>query len=163
MVRDVQINRCYTSCHPGADTNQIDDVIPQLLKRFPSACAVVAHVGAINDLKFEQSIKLKISHLIDRILQSNSQCIIPHHLPNPPTFGKVKFSRLRQLHIWLKGYCNIAGIPYADNFTAFLNRPDFFKQDRLHLNRAGSLFLSQNINLTLQSCKALSAQAPPRA
>ena len=157
MVRDVQVNKCYSSCQPGANTNELDDVIPQLLHARPSARTVVAHLGGINDLRLQQSTKLRgdCIHLIDNILHMNKQCIISGPLP-PPTFGDFNSSRLQQLHVWLKGYCNNTGIPYVDNFTTFLNRPDLFKRDRLHLNLAGARLLSRNIELTLHSCKTFS-------
>lgn len=73
MLPGVPINGCYTCCHSGADANQTDE--PQLLQRFSSVCAVVAHVGGINDLKSQQSIKIFINdciHPIHSILQSYS-------------------------------------------------------------------------------------------
>ena len=44
LVRNARVNKCYTSCHPGASTNELDDVIPQLLHSRPSARAVVTHL-----------------------------------------------------------------------------------------------------------------------
>ena len=157
MVREVHISRCNITCLPGASTNYIDDVIPALLRKRSHVRTVVAHLGGINDLKLQQSSKLREDsrRLIDNILHSNKQCVISGPLP-PPSFGDMKFSRLMQFHVWLKGHCSSAGIPYTDNFTTFLHRPDLFKPDGLHLNYAGSRLLALNINLALQSCKTFS-------
>ncbi len=157
MVRDARINRCYTSCHPGTCTTQLNDVITQLLRNRPSVQSVVAHVGGINDVKLQQSTKLRKDRirLIDNIPHLNKECVISGSFP-PPSFDDEKFSRIMQLHVWLKGYCNSIGIPYTVNFTTFLHRLDLFRHDRHHLNRAGSPLLSRNIDLTLQSCKTLS-------
>ena len=44
-------------------------------------------------------------------------------------YGDVTTSRLRQLHLWLKGYCLTKSIPFVDNFTVLqLNRPSLFKR-----------------------------------
>ncbi len=78
------------------------------------------------------------------------------YLP-PPCFGDMKFSHLRQLHIWLKGFCRNRDIPFVDNFASFLNQPEFYKPDRLHQNHVGSQILSLNTELTPHSCKAFTA------
>uniref|UniRef100_A0A3B3IK40 SGNH hydrolase-type esterase domain-containing protein n=1 Tax=Oryzias latipes TaxID=8090 RepID=A0A3B3IK40_ORYLA len=93
--------------------------------------------------------------LIHSIKQLDKQCIISGPLPSP-RFGDIKFSRLRQLHIWLKGHCLSNNIPYVDNFTTFFNRPNLFKPDGIHPNQTGSQLLSMNIELTLRSAKLLS-------
>lgn len=154
MVRHVHISGCHTSCHPGALVKDINTSALQQLCQRPSVSTVMVDVGS-NDLKQQMSEKLKVDFvsLIDSVLNTNKQCIISGPLPSPH-FGDVKFSRLRQLHIWFKGYCCSRGIPYVDNFTTFYNRAELFKHDRLHPNNTGSHLLSTNIELTLCSCKA---------
>ncbi|CAJ1069767.1 uncharacterized protein LOC121645396 isoform X1 [Xyrichtys novacula] len=154
MVRHVCVDKCRTSCHPGALVSDVRTSVLRLLRHCPSVSTVVIHAGS-NDLKLEQSEKLKVDFisLIDSVLNSNKQCVISSPIPSSP-FGDVKYSRLRQLHIWLKDYCCNRRIPYVDNFTTFFKRPDLFKHDRLHLNYTGSRLLSTNIDLTLHSCKA---------
>ena len=64
---------------------------------------------------------------------------------------------MRDLHIWLKGYCCNLSIPYVDNYTLFTDRGGAFAWDgrlggdRLHLNRAGAGMLSRAIALTAKS------------
>lgn len=154
MVRHVRINKCRTSCHPGALVIDVRTSALRHLRHSPSISTVVINACS-NDLKLELSEKLKVDFisLIDSVLNSNKQCVISGPIPSP-RFGDVKYSRLRQLHIWLKDYCCNRGIPYVDNFTTFFKRPDLFKHDRLHLNYSGSRLLSTNIELTLHSCKA---------
>lgn len=54
----------------------------------------------------------------------------------PPCFGDGKFSRVRQLHIWLKRYCSSRDILSVDSLTSFLNRPELFKSDGLYNGRS---------------------------
>uniref|UniRef100_A0A3B3ILY7 SGNH hydrolase-type esterase domain-containing protein n=1 Tax=Oryzias latipes TaxID=8090 RepID=A0A3B3ILY7_ORYLA len=117
---------------------------------------IIVHAG-VNDLKLQQSETLKKDFitLIHSIKQLDKQCIISSPLPSP-RFGDIKFSRQRQLHIWLKGHCLSNNIPYVDNFTTFFNRPNLFKPDGIHPNQTGSQLLSMNIELTLRSAKLLS-------
>ncbi len=128
MVRHVRISKCLTSCHPGALVNDINSSAQRLLRHHPSVSTVVVEAGT-NDLRLQQSEKLKddFLSLIDNLRQTNKQIIILGPLPSPH-FGDVKFSRLWQLHTWLKGYCSSKNIPYVDNFTTFYNRPFFFKK-----------------------------------
>ncbi|XP_051931601.1 DNA dC-_dU-editing enzyme APOBEC-3G-like isoform X1 [Hippocampus zosterae] len=156
MVRHVKISRCSISCHPGAHVEDVNDVIPRLLAQQPSVIAVVAHVGTW-DHNLQQSEKLKNDYIsLVRTIQDTKKRVIVSGPFVPPWFGEAKFSRVRQLHIWLKGYCCSGGIPYVDNFTTFLNRRDLFKPDLLHPNLFGSRLLAMNIELTLLSCNAFS-------
>ncbi|TWW74414.1 hypothetical protein D4764_14G0004170 [Takifugu flavidus] len=124
----------------------------QLSAQHPSASTLVLEAG-INNLKFQQSEVLKqdFIFLVDRLLDTGKRLIISGPLP-PPRYGDVVTSRLRQLHLWLKGYCLGNSIPFVDNFAAFLNRPHLFKRDGLHPNHEGSRLLSLNIDLTVRSC-----------
>ena len=151
MVRHVRLRNAYTSCHPGALVLDINHSAPHIMRQHPSASTVVIHAG-INDLKLQQSEKLKqdFTTLINTIQNSNKQCIISGPLP-PPRFGNIKFSRLRDLHKWLKHYCMKKQIPYVDNFLTFFKRPGLFKMDHLHPNIPGSRLLSLNIELTIES------------
>uniref|UniRef100_A0A8C7ZHE4 SGNH hydrolase-type esterase domain-containing protein n=1 Tax=Oryzias sinensis TaxID=183150 RepID=A0A8C7ZHE4_9TELE len=156
MVRHVRVNGSRTFCHPGAFVRDITNSAHQLSLRNPSTHTIIVHAG-VNDLKFQQSETLKKDFitLIHSIKQLDKQCIISGPLPSP-RFGDIKFSRLRQLHIWLKGHCLSNNIPYVDNFTTFFNRPNLFKPDGIHPNQTGSQLLSMNIELTLRSAKLLS-------
>ncbi|KAL7375246.1 hypothetical protein ABVT39_014275 [Epinephelus coioides] len=109
--------------------------------------------AGINDLRNQQSEVLKqdFVSLVDRLLDMGKWLIISSPLP-PPRYGDVTTSRLRQLHLWLKGYCLAKSIPFVDNFTAFLNRPHLFKRDGLHPNQEGPRLLSVNTDLTIRSC-----------
>ncbi|KAK7899168.1 hypothetical protein WMY93_020021 [Mugilogobius chulae] len=117
----------------------------------PSVSTVVIHVGS-NDLKRQQSEKLKDDFiaLINSIQSTGKKCVISGPLP-APCFGDVKFSRLRQLHVWLKAFCAAKEIPFVDNFAAFFRRPELFRRDRLHLSFSGARLLSFNMNLTLET------------
>uniref|UniRef100_A0A3P9LWL1 SGNH hydrolase-type esterase domain-containing protein n=1 Tax=Oryzias latipes TaxID=8090 RepID=A0A3P9LWL1_ORYLA len=156
MVRHVRVEGSRTFCHPGALIRDITNSAHQLSLRNPSTHTIIVHAG-VNDLKFQQSETLKKDFitLIHSIKQLDKQCIISGPLPSP-RFGDIKFSRLRQLHIWLKGHCLSNNIPYVDNFTTFFNRPNLFKPDGIHPNQTGSQLLSMNIELTLRSVKLLS-------
>ncbi|KAM9835534.1 uncharacterized protein ACBT44_018357 isoform 1-T3 [Syngnathus typhle] len=156
MVRHVDIPRCSTSCHPCALVREVDDVMLHLLAQCQSVAAVVVHVGTW-DHKLMQSEKLKDDYisLISTIQDSKKRAIVSGPFV-PPYFGDVNFSRVRQLHIWLKRYCMSKSIPYVDNFTTFLNRPYLFKADFFLPNHIGSHLLSINIELTLLSCDAFS-------
>lgn len=151
MVRHVRVKNGYTHCHSGALVQDITDSAPRLLRDHPSAKAAVLQVGT-NDLKRQESETLKEDFilLIDTVRSTERLCVVSGPIP-APRFGDVKFSRIRQLHVWLKGYCAAKNIPYVDNFTTFFRRPGLFKHDRLHPNSAGSSLLSLNIELTLEA------------
>ena len=152
MVRHVAVHGGRTFCHPGSRVTEITSSALQLSAQHNSASTLVLEAG-INDLKNHQSEVLKqdFVSLVDRLLDTGKRLIISGPLP-PPRYGDVTTSRLRQLHLWLKGYCLGKSIPFVDNFAAFLNRPHLFKRDGLHPNQEGSRLLSVNINLTIRSC-----------
>ena len=152
LVRHVAVRGGRTFCYPGACVKDIASSALQLLNQHSSAATVVLEAG-LNDLKHQWSELLKTDfiRLTDSLLDTGKNIIISGPLP-PPRFGDVKFSRIRQLHIWLKGYCMVKSIPFIDNFAAFMNRPELFKRDVIHPNHAGSHLLSTNIQLTLHSC-----------
>uniref|UniRef100_A0A3P9HT38 SGNH hydrolase-type esterase domain-containing protein n=1 Tax=Oryzias latipes TaxID=8090 RepID=A0A3P9HT38_ORYLA len=116
----------------------VKDIHNFLTSKPPSASTLIIHAGT-NDIKFQQSETLKADfiHLIHHIQQLNLHCIISGPLPSP-RYRDTKFSRIRQLHIWLKSYCHSLNIHYVDNFTAFYNRPNLFKPDGLHPNHKAS-------------------------
>uniref|UniRef100_A0A3B3HQ22 SGNH hydrolase-type esterase domain-containing protein n=1 Tax=Oryzias latipes TaxID=8090 RepID=A0A3B3HQ22_ORYLA len=140
MVRHVRVNGSRTFCHPGALVRDITNSAHQLSLRNPSTHTIIVHAG-VNDLKLQQSETLKKDFitLINSIKQLDKQCIISGPLPSP-RFGDIKFSRLRQLHIWHKGRCLSNNIPYVDNFTTFFDRPNLFKPDGIHPNQTGLNF-----------------------
>ena len=151
MVRHVAVRDGRTFCYPGARVTEVTSSALQLCAEHSSASTLVLQAGT-NDIKFQQSEILK-KHFVDSIdclLDTGKQLIISGPLP-APRFSDVPFSRLYQLHMWLKGYCLTKSIPFVDNFTTFLNRPHLFKRDRLHPNQQGSWLLSFNIDLTIRS------------
>uniref|UniRef100_A0A3P9HPI9 SGNH hydrolase-type esterase domain-containing protein n=1 Tax=Oryzias latipes TaxID=8090 RepID=A0A3P9HPI9_ORYLA len=127
----------------------------QLSVKHSSAETFILHAGT-NNLKLQQSETLKMDfiHLIHTIQQLNINCIISGPL-TAPRHGDIMFSRIRQLHIWLKTCCYSMNIPYIDNFTTFSNRPYLFKSDGSHPNNSGSRLLRMNIDLTLRSFKTI--------
>ncbi len=154
LVRQVAIHGGRTYCHPGASINDISSVAKLLSDWHRSASTLVIEAG-VNDIKNQRSEELKedYTRLVDSLLDTGKQLVISGPLPSLYS-GDVKFSRLRQSHIWLKRYCRDKGIPFVDNFVAFLHRPQLFKRDSLHPNAQGSCLLASNIELTLRSCTA---------
>ena len=151
MIRHVRVPGALTHCSPGATVSQINTAIAPLIMNHPETSSIIIHVGA-NDIKLQQSERLKkdFMTLIDTTLDTGKACIISGPFPSPQ-YGHVKYSRIRQLHLWLKGYCRQLGVPYVDNFTTFLDRRDLFARDGLHPNRSGARLLSLNMELTLRS------------
>ncbi|KAL7405429.1 hypothetical protein ABVT39_000372 [Epinephelus coioides] len=152
MVRHMEVHNSRTFCHPGARVNEVASSALQLTIQHSSASTLVLEAG-INDLRNQQAEVLKqdFISLVDRLLDTGKWLIISGPFP-PPRYGDVTTSRLRQLHLWLKGYCLSKSIPFVDNFIAFLNRPHLFKRGGLHPNQEGSRLLSVNIDLTVRSC-----------
>lgn len=150
MVRHVAVRAGRTFCHPGARVTEVTSSALQQCMHY-SASTVVIQAGT-NDIKDRQSEVLKkdFATSIDCLLDTGKRLVISGPIP-APRFGDVPFSRLYQLHLWLKGYCLTKGVPFVDNFTTFLNRPQLFKRDRLHPNEQGSRLLSLNIDLTIRS------------
>ncbi|CAJ1057640.1 hypothetical protein D4764_0229340 [Xyrichtys novacula] len=156
MVRHVRIHGGRTFCRLGARIKEVESSALQLCAQHSSASTLVLDAG-IGDIKDQQSETLKrdFISMVDHMLDTGKRLIISGPLP-PPRYGDVTTSRLRQLHLWLKGFCLGRSIPYVDNFIAFLNRPHLFKSDGLHPNQEGSRLLSVNIDLTLRSCTTTS-------
>lgn len=154
MVRNVSIRKAETFCYPGARIPDLNSMLPLLISKHSAASTVIVHVGS-NDIKLQQSEKLRddFKTLINTLLESGKQCVVSGPFPSP-RYTDMVFSRIRQLHTWLKGYCCTMGIPFVDNFAAFTDRPGLFLRDNLHLNRYGSSILSTNMSLTLASCRA---------
>ena len=118
MVRHVAAHGGQTFFHPGASVKEVASSALQLSEQHSLASTLVQEAG-INNLKNQQSEVLKRDYisLVDRLLDTGKWQIIAGPLP-PPQYGDVTTSRLRQLHLWLKGYCLIKSIPYVDNFAA---------------------------------------------
>ena len=159
MVRQVLLPRAETFCYPGAQVSHINSVLPHIIHSNPAASMVMTHVGS-NDLKSEKSESLKTDFkiLIDSVLTAGKQCIVFGPMPSP-RFGDIKFSRARQLHVWLKQYCLSMGIPFVDNFNVFWNRPTYFASDGLHLNKEGKHLLASNMLLTIKSVPSVTPLA----
>uniref|UniRef100_A0A8C7Y4H8 Ubiquitin carboxyl-terminal hydrolase n=1 Tax=Oryzias sinensis TaxID=183150 RepID=A0A8C7Y4H8_9TELE len=156
IVQHVRVFRCRTMSLSGAVVNYISNSARRLTVKHPSAKIFIVHAGSYN-LKQQKSETLKMDfiNLIHKIQLLNINCIISGPLP-APCYGDIMFSRVLQLHIWLKAYCHSMSILYIDNFTTFYNRPYLLKADGLHPNNSGSRLLSMNIDLTLRSFKTIS-------
>ncbi|KAJ8388167.1 hypothetical protein AAFF_G00136330 [Aldrovandia affinis] len=151
MVRHIVVPKAVTYSMPGATVSDINSVITMLIEDHPQASSDVLHVGA-NDLKFQQSETLKkdFMTLINTVSESGKACIISRPFSSP-RYGDVKYSRICNLHIWLKGYCCSLSIPFIDNFTMLWDRKDLFARDGLHLNRDRARMLSLSMDLALKS------------
>lgn len=149
MVRNLDLHAAKTFCFPGALVADINASIEQVAREHCTASTIAVHVGS-NDIKIQQSEKLKdyFKELIETVFKTGMQCVISGPIPSP-CFGDMNFSRIRQLHIWLKTYCSTLNIPFADNFNSFWNRRYLFGRDARHLNRQGTELLAHNIKLAL--------------
>lgn len=150
IIRYVSVKGCETRCFPGATVEDMNTMIPRLLPD-ASLDSLVVHVGA-NNVKAGASELLKedFSKLFDTLWETGKNVTISGPLPCLNR-GDMKYSRLRQLHLWLKGCCWYWGIPYVDNFTLFSDRYDLYNRDGVHLNSVGAKLLSRNILDALQS------------
>ena len=97
------------------------------------------------------SLLCPVKTLIATAQMTGRTCIISGPFSSP-RFGDGKFSRIRQLHIFLKGFCFQSGIPYIDNFYTFWNWSNLFAMDGLHLSLPGAHLLSMSMDLALKSC-----------
>lgn len=124
MIRHVALHGGRTFCHPGAWVKEVTTSALQLSEQHCSASTMVLEAG-INDLRFQQSeiLKQEFATMIDRLLATEKRLIIS----GPPRYGDIITSRLRQLHLRLKGYCLMKSIPFVDNIFVFLNGPHLFK------------------------------------
>ncbi|KAK0138885.1 hypothetical protein N1851_024558 [Merluccius polli] len=141
MVQHVAVRggRTYRQCQrEGASLKEISSTAAQVICNHDSATTVIVQAGT-NDLKLQQSESLKkdFVQLVNNLLDTGKQVVISGPIPSP-RFGDIVFSRIRQLHIWLKRYCRIQDIPFVDNFSTFLNRPQVFKRDGLHESQAST-------------------------
>lgn len=149
MIRHVALHGGRTFCHPGTWVKEVTTSALQLSEQHCTASTMVLEAG-INNLRFQQSeiLKQDFATMIDRLLATEKRLMIS----GPPRQGDIITSRLRQLHLRLKGYCLMKSIPFVDNIFVFLNRPHLFKSNGLHPNQEGSRLQSVNINLTVRSC-----------
>ncbi|KAL7836316.1 hypothetical protein AOLI_G00276000 [Acnodon oligacanthus] len=53
--------------------------------------------------------------------------------------GSKVFSRLYMLHYWLQGWCKNNGIGYVINWSAFWERPAFYRRDGLQPSHCKSV------------------------
>ncbi|CAJ1057768.1 hypothetical protein D4764_0229340 [Xyrichtys novacula] len=156
MVRHVRVHGGRTFCRLGARIKEVESSALQMCAQHSSASTLVldARIGDIKDQQSE-TLKRDFISMVDHMLDTGKRLIISGPLP-PTRYGDVTNSRLRQLDLWLKGFCLGRSIPYVDSFIAFLNRPHLFKSDGLHPNQEGSRLLSVNIDLMLRSCTTTS-------
>lgn len=105
MVRHVSIRNAETFCYPRARVVDLNSKLPLIINKHSSASTVIVHIGS-NDIKLQQSEKLRddFKSLINTLLDTGKQCAISGPFPSP-RYTDIVFSRVRQLHIWLKGYC----------------------------------------------------------
>lgn len=154
-VRHVSLPKAETCSFSGAKVMDINSHITNLTAARPQISTVIIHVGT-NDIKFKQSEVLKehFRTLITTTTATGKTCIISGPFPSP-RHTDAQYSRILNLHIWLKGHCLEKGIPYTDNFTTLGTQHNLFSKDRLHLNWAGAGLLSFSMELTLKSLKPL--------
>uniref|UniRef100_A0A665WRD4 SGNH hydrolase-type esterase domain-containing protein n=1 Tax=Echeneis naucrates TaxID=173247 RepID=A0A665WRD4_ECHNA len=102
LVRHVVVRGGRTFCHPSTPIADISSAAGLLSDRHRSASTLAIELGA-NDIKKQRSEDLKedFRKLIDRLLDTGKQLVISGPLPSMYS-GKVRFSRLLQLHTWLK-------------------------------------------------------------
>ena len=150
MVRHVSIPKAETCSFPGATVLDINTRINKLISDRPLISTVIIHIG-INDIKFNQSEVLKKHYitLLSTVTATGKTCIVSGPFPSP-RHTDIQFSRIRDLHVWLKGHCTATGLTYTDNFTTYWTQPDLFVEDGLHLNLAGARLLSANMELTME-------------
>ena len=81
---------------------EISSAADQVIHNQESAKTVIVQAGT-NALKEQQSESLKKNfvQLVDNLLVTVKQLVISGPIPSP-CFGDIVFSRIRQLHIWLK-------------------------------------------------------------
>ncbi|KAL2095650.1 hypothetical protein ACEWY4_007798 [Coilia grayii] len=151
MVRHVTLPRSETWCLPGARVEDVQTRVPEVVEQHPTASAIAVHVGS-NDIRLQQSEKLKsdFTSLIQTILATGKKCIVSGPIPSA-CFSDMQFSRIRQLHAWLVGYCSRERVPFVDNFGSFWRRRSLFARDGRHLNRAGASLLASNLELALEA------------
>lgn len=149
IVRFVSVKGCETRCFPGTKVDDMNTMIPRILAEEGHESLVV-HIGA-NDIRAAASEQIKedFNRLMDTLWETGKTIAISGPLPCFNR-GDMKYSRLRQLHSWLKERCWYWNIPYIDNFTFFSNRYDLFNRDGVHLNRFGAKLLSANISDTVR-------------
>lgn len=89
MIRHGGLLGGLTFCHPGAQAKEVISAALQLSEQHRSASTMVLEAG-INNLRFQQSEVLKqdFTTMIDRLLTTGKQLIIPGLLP-PPRYGDI--------------------------------------------------------------------------
>lgn len=150
ITRKIRFFNSATHCFPGATVHKITDKLPGLFQTFPhSVERLIIHVGT-NDVTKRQSELLKGD--FNTLFAALKDCGKTIFFSGPlPTLGRgaERFSRILQLHSWLKAACNIHGFHFIDNFNLFWNRASFYHHDGLHPSSLGSRTLAANIQYTV--------------
>ena len=160
MVRYVNVHGAVTHFISGATVNEVHCSLLRRLRDNPHFTTVAIHAGA-NDLKFRQPERLKddfrsLIRTIRAIDNPPIQLIISGPFISP-RYNYRQFTQMRDLHIWLRGYCCSLSIPYVDNYALFTDRGGAFAWDGrlggdgLHLNLMGARLLSRSIELAAKS------------
>ena len=152
IIRHCKFFNATTHCFPGATVRTILDNLPTLLQSAPPTInKIIVHVGT-NDITRRQSEKTKsdFKDLFEFLAVSGKTVFISSPIP---TFGRgdERFSRIRELHTWLKHITSSFNFGFIDNFNLFWCRSTFYQPDGIHINTLGNRFLTANILYTVHS------------
>src|SRR4029434_11357784 len=99
---------------------------------------IIVHVGT-NEIRARQSevLKADFTALLTTLMETGRRIIISGPLPTYRR-GAERWSRLFNLHTWLRATCASLDIDCVNNFDLFWERPCLLKHDGLHPNRIGA-------------------------
>lgn len=155
MIRDVYIppspsGPCKVHCFPGARVRDIQRRLPSILAGYTKVSTIIVHVGT-NDIRARQTevLKADFTALLTTLMDTGRRIVISGPLPTYRR-GAERWSRLFNLHTWLRATCASLDIDCVNNFDLFWERPSLLKHDGLHPNRIGASLLSDNMKTTLR-------------
>lgn len=152
LIRNCRFFNATTHCIPGATVRTLLDKLPGILQTAPPTITrIIIHVGT-NETSRRQSelTRHDFKELFNFLSLCGKTVFISGVIPTLAR-GDERFSRLRDLHTWLKNTSSNHNFGFIDNFNLFWCRSSFFKTDGVHINSLGNRFLTANIQYSILS------------
>ena len=124
--------RFKVSCYPGAGVNRVQEALTSVEDK-PLAKSVGGN--DISSLRSEE-LKDRFRKMLEKLRDRKSPSAIIGILPR--RYANMEWSsRAIALNKWLEKRCNEIGFFYIDSWGEFINRPDRFRRDGIHLSSRG--------------------------
>lgn len=134
--RNTETRRRY--CIPGAKLDDITSAVDAVTELAKEDTVYLIHAGT-NDVQSTQTQALlsKYRQVIRRYKTKSPHVIVSGILPRISAYAGFN-SKASNINTSLKEICDDEGVAFTNAWYHFLERPDLFWNDGLHLNEVGS-------------------------